>query len=81
MIRELITNISCTAMFQGLNPTQMVEKFINVVYEICSLHIPNKVVKFVDRGPPWMRCELKTDIKWKHKVYAKFVNVVESQKT
>ena len=38
-----------------------------------QLHIPNRVVKFDDRDPPWMKQELNTAIKRKHRVYAKFV--------
>ena len=73
MIRDAITNIGWTALFEELNPMQMVEVFTNIIYEICSLHIPNRVKKFDDMDPPWMKCELKTAIKRKHRVYAKFV--------
>ena len=51
----------------------MVDKFIDVLSELFTLHIPNRVVKFDDRDPPWMKQELKTAIKRKHRVYAKFV--------
>ena len=51
----------------------MVEIFTNSLSEIFSEYIPNKVVKFDDRDPPWMKRELKTAIKRKHRIYAKFV--------
>ena len=73
MIRDAITNIGWRALLEGLSPTQMVEVFTNVIYEICSLHIPNRVKRFDDRDPPWMKLELKNAIKWKHRVYAKCV--------
>ena len=73
MIRDALTNIGWTALFEGLNPTQMVEAFTNTIYEICSVHIPNRVKKFDDRDPPWMKREIKTAIKRKQRVCAKFV--------
>ena len=60
-------------MFYGLSPTEMVDKFIDVLSELFTLHIPNRAVRFDDRDPPWMKQELKTAIKRKHRVYAKFV--------
>ena len=73
MIRESISNTDWASLFYGLNPTEMVDKFANVLSVLFSLHIPNRVVKFDDRDPPWMKQELKTAIKRKHRVYSKFV--------
>ena len=52
---------------------EMAHKFTNVLSELISLRIPNWVVKIDDRDPPWMKQELTTAIKRKHRVYAKFV--------
>ena len=73
MVIESINKINWTACFDGLNPTEMVEMFTNSLSEIFSEYIPNKVVKFDDRDPPWMKRELKTALKRKHRIYAKFV--------
>ena len=35
--------------------------------------VRNRVVKFDDRDPTWMKQELETAIKRKHRVYAKSV--------
>ena len=55
MIRESVTKFDWATLFDGLNPMEMVEKFTNVLSEICSLYIPNRVVKFDDRDLPWMK--------------------------
>ena len=73
MIIESINKINWTACFDGLNTTEMVEIFTNALSKIFSEYIPKKVVKFDDRNLPWMKWELKTDIKRKHRIYAKFV--------
>ena len=59
IIRDLVSNPNWTALLEGLNLKQMVEKFTNAIYEVCSMHIPNWVVKFDDRGPPWMKHEFE----------------------
>ena len=73
MIIDSINKIDCTACFDGLTPTEIVEIFTNALSEIFSEHISNKVVKFDDRDSPWMKRELKTAIKRKRRIYAKFV--------
>ena len=73
VIRESISSADWASLFYGLSPTEMVDKFTNVLSELFTRHIPNRVVKFDDRDPPWMKQELKTAIKRKHRVYAKFV--------
>ena len=72
MIRESISSADWASLFYGLSPTEMVDKFTNVLSELFTRHILNRVVKFDDRDPPWMKQELKTAIKRKHRVYAKF---------
>ena len=47
--------------------------FLLSVQGLLATTVPNRVKKFDDRDPPWMKRELKTAIKWKHRVYAKFV--------
>ena len=73
MIIESVNKIDWAACFDGLNPTEMIEIFTNSLSEIFSEYIPNKIVKFDDRDPPWMKQELKTAIRRKHRIYAKFV--------
>ena len=73
MIRESVSITDWASVFYGLSPTEMVDKFIKVLSELFTLHIPNRIVKFDDRDPPWLKPELKTAIKRKHRLYAKFV--------
>ena len=35
--------------------------------------MPNKVVKCNDKDAPWVTAEVKTAIRWKHRVYRKFL--------
>ena len=73
VIKESISSTYWASLLYGLSPTEMVDKFIDVLSELFTLHIPNRVVKCDDRDPPWMKQELNTAIKRKHRVYAKFV--------
>ena len=50
----------------------MVQHFTSTIMEIISTFIPNKIVKFDDRDPPWITPAIKTAIKRKHRVYKKF---------
>ena len=36
-------------------------------------------MKFDDRDTPWMRRELIAAIKWKHRLYAKFVKKIQNE--
>ena len=38
--------------------------------------MPDKVVKFNDRGPPQMNNFVKNKIKWKHQIYKTYKKVV-----
>ena len=51
----------------------MVEVFTNAISDVYEKYIPNKIVKFDDKDSPWKKHELKTAIKRKHRIYAKFV--------
>ena len=44
-------------------------KLINLI----SNFIPDKLVTFDDKDPPWMTEKLKEKIKWKHKVYNNYL--------
>ena len=72
MIIESVNKIDWKACFDGLNPTEIVEIFTSALSEIFSEHIANKVVKFNDRDPPWMKRELNTAITCKHRICTKF---------
>ena len=41
---------------------------------VFSNFIPNKLVTFNDKDPPWMSEYLKNKIKWRNKIYAEYLN-------
>ena len=41
---------------------------------VFSNFIPNKLVTFNDKDPPWMSEYLKKKIKWRNKIYAEYLN-------
>ena len=43
---------------------------------IFSNFVPNKLVTFNDRDPPWMDDFVKNKIKWKHQKYKTYKNMV-----
>ena len=55
-------------MFSHKNVHQQVNIFNKTIINIFSNFIPNKLVTFDDKDPPWMTEKLKEKIKWKHKV-------------
>ena len=71
--RESILSTDWSSLFYGLSPAKMVDKFTNVLSELFSMHMPNRVVKSDDRDPPWIKQELKTASKSRHREYAKLV--------
>ena len=72
-IRDSINSMDWEMQFNGFDTDQMTEFFTNKILSIMSVNIPNKVVKYCDKDPPWMSLELKTAIKWKHRVFRKFL--------
>ena len=41
---------------------------------VFSSFIPNKLVTFIDKDPPWMSKYLKNKIKWHNRIYAEYLN-------
>ena len=41
---------------------------------VFSNFIPNKLLTFNDKDPPWMTEYLKKKIKWCNKIYAEYLN-------
>ena len=57
----------------------MTRIFTNEIYSILSAYIPNRVVKFNDKDPPWISNDVKTAIKRKKRIYKKFVSSGKSR--
>ena len=72
-IRQFLTNIDWISKFKDLSANEMVQQFTSTVMGIMLCFIPNKMIIFNDKDPPWITPAIKTAIKRKHRVYNKFV--------
>ena len=52
----------------------MIEVFTNKLYGIIKANIPNRVLSFNDKDPPWITRQVKSAIKRKRRVFRKFMN-------
>ena len=71
-IRQFLTNIDWISKFKDLSTNEMVQQFTSTVMGIMLRFIPNKMIIFNDKDPPWITPSIKTAIKRKHRVYNKF---------
>ena len=61
-------------MFSCKNVHQQVNISNKTIINIFSkFYIPNKLVTFDGKDPPWTTEKLKEKIKWKHKVYRDYL--------
>ena len=72
-IQRSLSVIDWSGEFNGLDIDQMVGFLTDAVLHICTQHIPNKIVTFNNKDPPWMNPVVKTAIKRSHRVYRKFI--------
>ena len=73
-IRASIAAINWAHLFEGKNPTELVEIFTKKFLEIMKECIPNKIKTFNDRDAPWITSEVKTSIKKNRRVFKKWVS-------
>ena len=66
-ITTAINHVYWKFMFSCKNVHQQVHIFNKTIINIFSNLIPNKLVTFNDKDPPWMTEKLKEKIKWKQK--------------
>ena len=71
-IRQFLTNIDWISKFKDLSVNEMVQQFTSTVMGMMLRFIPNKMIIFNDKDPPWITPAIKTAIKRKHRVYNKF---------
>ena len=72
-ITTAINQVDWKLIFSCKNVHQQVNIFNKTIINIFSNFIPNKVVTFDDKDPPWMTEKIKEKIKWKHKVYRDYL--------
>ena len=78
-IRDTVNSVDWKAEFSDPNPENMVAILTEKLLSIVTDNIPNQLIRFSDKDPPWMSLELKTAIKRKHRVYKKFLQRGRSQ--
>ena len=70
-IRRYVNDTDWQDLLNGLNPGGMAAKFTEILLNILSLHILNKIIKINDKDAPWITPDLKSAIKRKHWVFRK----------
>ena len=71
-IRQFLTNIDWISKFKDLSVSEMAQQFTSTVMGMMLRFIPNKMIVFNDKDPPWITPAIKTAIKRKHRVYNRF---------
>lgn len=72
-IRASLSAIDWVQLFEGKNPTEMVELFQKKLLEIMKACIPNKMKIFNDRDAPWITPEVKSTIRKNKRVFKKWI--------
>ena len=78
-ITTAINQVDWMFMFSYKNVHQQVNIFNETIINIFSNFIPNELVTFDDKDPPWMTEKLKEKIKWKHKVYRDYLKNAKTE--
>ena len=68
---EMVQQFTSTK-FKDLSANEMVQQFTSTAIGIMLHFIPNKMIIFNNKDPPWITLAIKTAIKRKHRVYNKF---------
>ena len=73
-IQKALKQINWKFLFSNRSVHQQVDILNNTLMNVFSNFIPNKLVTFNDKDPPWMTEYLKKKIKWRNKIYAEYLN-------
>ena len=73
-IQKALKQINWKFLFSNRSVHQQVDILNNTLMNVFSNFIPNKLVTFNDKDPPWMTEYLKKKIKWHNKIYAEYLN-------
>ena len=66
-IQKALKQINWKFLFSNRSVHQQVDILNNTLMNVFSNFIPNKLVTFNDKDPPWMTEYLKKKIKWRNK--------------
>ncbi len=57
----------------------MMQEFTKNIYSMIKTYVPNKVMVFNDKAPPWIAHQVKRAIRRKHRVFRKLLRWVKIQ--
>ena len=61
-------------MFSGLDVNMMAKTLTDLLLTTITDTIPNKVITCNSNDPPWVTPEIIAAIRWKHRIYKKYVS-------
>ena len=73
MIRQELSSTNWHSLFLGLNASEMSLVFTDVLLNIFSRHISNKIITCNDKDAPWITPQVKSTIRRNSGVYRKWV--------
>ena len=63
-IRKALKQVDWEFLFQNKNVHEQVLILNKALLNVFSNHVPNKIVTFNDKDPPWLTQYLKLNINW-----------------
>ena len=73
-IKKSLNQVNWNQVFQNKNVNEQVAILNNIILNIFSNFVPNKILTFDDGDPPWMIEYIKSKIHWKNCIYNQYVN-------
>ena len=71
-IRKAVKQVNCEFLFQNKSVHEQVLILNKTLLNVFSNYVPNKIVTFNDKDPPWMTQYLKSQINWHNNVYQEY---------
>ena len=68
-IRRAVKQVNWESLFQNKSVHEQVLILNKTLLDVFSNYVPNKIVTFNDKDPPWMTQNLKSQINWRNNVY------------
>ena len=72
-IQKALEKINLRFLFSYKSVHQQNKVLNSTTMNVFSNFIPNKLVTFNDKDPPWMSEYLKNKIKWRNRIYAEYL--------
>ena len=71
-ILSALQNVDSHRLFAKKNVLQQVNLLNDIILNIFTNFVPNKVITCDDRDPPWINDNIKNKIKWKNSMYKNY---------